>query len=516
MDYSPFSHGRSSHSLLVVVAALLAAGMAVTPTLGAEEDSEDMVQVPVSQLREITEELRYLRERDREQQQWQDSVTRHLPTSVFQATGHSTWIDDDQDATKGKAFCGDSCSSSFGGSSACCCGRCFRCQCPLPTAPCLDCNHVSTLAPYFNINVFGALKLDMIASTARAATPGTPFFLFPDTVAGFDQDNVSFHARQSTIGAALAGPQVGSLQSGGAIVAMFFNDAVLNDQYGFLPLQAFGELKNDDWRLAGGLMFDVFAPGIPTVLPFSALAASGNAGNSFRGQLRLERFIYPARDVQWTMQAALSEPITSTINSDFQLLEDNGWPNLEGRIALGLGNVQGAGAAAKRPFELGLSGVVGQLRQTTADGLTRVESDVWGTAIDARWNLSDRLGMMAEVYHGQGLGTYNAAISQTVNPTTFNTIRSTGGFGEVYFYWTPCLHTHVGYGVDDPLDRDVDAAPLALGRTFNSTLYSNILWDLNQTFRVGFEFTWRETNYRAPALPDNEGAGFHTQLQWVF
>jgi hypothetical protein len=121
--------------------------------------------------------------------------------------------------------------------------------------------------------------------------------------------------------------------------------------------------------------------------------------------------------------------------------------------------------------------------------------------------------MMAEVFHGQGLGTYNAAISQTINTTIFRTIRSTGGFGEVYFYWTPCLHTDVGYGVDDPLDRDVDDNPLALGRTLNSTLYSNILWDLNQTFRVGFEFIWRETNYRAPALPDNEGAGFHTQLQ---
>jgi hypothetical protein len=125
--------------------------------------------------------------------------------------------------------------------------------------------------------------------------------------------------------------------------------------------------------------------------------------------------------------------------------------------------------------------------------------------------------MMAEVFHGQGLGDLQRCdFADRQSDHIQRTIRSTGGFGEVYFYWTPCLHTDVGYGVDDPLDRDVDAAPLALGRTLNSTLYSNILWDLNQTFRVGFEFTWRETNYRAPALPDNEGAGFHTQLQWVF
>ena len=79
---------------------------------------------------------------------------------------------------------------------------------------------------------------------------------------------------------------MGSFQSGGMLVGMLFNDRIINDQYGFLPLQAFGELKNEDWRFAGGLQFDVFAPGVPTMLPFSALAASGNTGNSFRGQSR--------------------------------------------------------------------------------------------------------------------------------------------------------------------------------------------------------------------------------------
>ena len=49
---------------------------------------------------------------------------------------------------------------------------------------------------------------------------------------------------------------------------MFYNDSVIVDQYGFLPLQAYGELANENWRFAGGLQFDVFCPGIPTVLPF--------------------------------------------------------------------------------------------------------------------------------------------------------------------------------------------------------------------------------------------------------
>ncbi|MFV2070447.1 MAG: hypothetical protein ACC645_26065 [Pirellulales bacterium] len=356
----------------------------------------------------------------------------------------------------------------------------------------------------------------MLFSSARPISPGTPFFLTPDSRAGLAQDTFDIHARQSTLGAALTGPQMGSFRSGGMVVAMFYNDSVVVDQYGFLPLQAWGELKNDDWRFSGGLQFDVFAPGMPTVLPFSSLAASGNAGNSFRGQLRLERFLHPTDDVQWTLQAALSEPIASTIDPSFRINEDNGWPNVEGRIALGLGEVAGAGLAAKRPFEIGVSGVVGQMRTTPPPPADRVVADVWGVSTDFRWKMNDWFGVMGEAYTGQALGTYNAGILQNINGDTLEGVRSSGGWLEFFLYWTPSLHSHIGYAIDDPRDRDVADTPSVLGRVRNSTLYSNLLWDVNSTFRVAFEFTWRETDYKAPLLLDNEGAGFHTQFQWTF
>jgi hypothetical protein len=87
---------------------------------------------------------------------------------------------------------------------------------------------------------------------------------------------------------------------------------------------------------------------------------------------------------------------------------------------------------------------------------------------------------------------------------------------EVFLYWTPCLHSHLGYGIDDPIDRDVATVVPSFDRILNTTLYSNLIWDLNQTFRVAFEFTWRETDYGTVGVLDNEGAGFHTQFQWAF
>lgn len=402
---------------------------------------------------------------------------------------------------------------------SCHCG-CYPCECPLAEAPFIECPRGSTLSPYFNISFFGALKLDMLFNSARPIAAGTPFFLAPGSLAGLDQNTFDMHARQTTLGAAFTGPRSGDFQSGGLVIAMFYNDAVIVDRYGFLPLQAYGELRNQDWRFAAGLQFDAFAPGLPTVLPFSALAATGNAGNSFRGQVRLERFFYPSADSQWTLQFALSEPITTTIDPDFGLNEDNGWPNLEGRIAWSLGPVEGTGAEAKRLFEIGVSGLVGQIRTTRLNALTletgRVVADVWGLSSDFRWKINDIFGVLGEVYAGQTLGNYNGEVLQGVNVETLEGIRSTGGWLEAFVYVTPCLHNHTGYAIGDPVDDDVATVAPGLARTWSSTFYSNLIWDLNRTFRVAFKFTYRQTNYFTPGVPNNEGAGFHTQFQWAF
>ena len=55
-----------------------------------------------------------------------------------------------------------------------------------------------------------------------------------------------------------------------------------------------------------------------------------------------------------------------------------------------------------------------------------------------------------------------------------------------------------------------------LGRTENSTVYSNLIWDVTESFRVAFEVSWRETLYRSALVPDNDGVFFHTQFAWNF
>jgi hypothetical protein len=166
------------------------------------------------------------------------------------------------------------------------------CMCPETAHACEECPRVNNINPAWGLKIGGKISLDALYNSSRPIAPGTPFFLAPQ--GQFDEDTFDIHARETSIYLAADGPQIGCYKAGGLIMFALYNDSITVDRYGFLPYQAFGELKNEDWRFAGGLQMDIFAPVLPTVLPFSFLAASGNAG-LYRGQIRAERFYHPSR-----------------------------------------------------------------------------------------------------------------------------------------------------------------------------------------------------------------------------
>ena len=177
----------------------------------------------------------------------------------------------------------------------------------------------------------------------------------------------------------------------------------------------------------------------------------------------------------------------------------------------------GIGLLTPRPLEVAVSGVVGQLRRTSLEPGRRVVSDVWGVAVDTQGNFNGLVGFKGEAYTGQGLGQMTGGILQSLDAVTWKAIRSTGGWVEGFVYLKPNLHSHTGMFIDDVNDDDLTAIPQSLfGRTHNSTFCSNLLWDLDKTFRIAFEVTYRQTDYKEPTNLSNEGFGFHTQFAWTF
>jgi hypothetical protein len=366
---------------------------------------------------------------------------------------------------------------------------------------------VINLLPNFKVLIGGTATADFVYASQRTVAPGTPFFLTPASPIGASTQTFNAIARQSALFAVFQGPEVCGFETGGLVAANFYASNIASDFYGLLPIEAFGHLRNEDWRFAAGLQLDIFNPRIPTVLPFSMLFGSGNAG-AYRGQARVERYFYPSDDSQITLQAGISDPISTFITNTFQVSEDNGAPNVEGRAMLGLGANEGQGLLAHRPFEIAVSGVVGKFR--TVKLPQRVVASVWGLGSDWRWEITEKFGTKGEFYVGQGLGTYGAAVLQTINTTTFVPIWSIGGWLEVYYYLLPELHTHWGYGIDAPQKSE-----LALGQiSRNDTLFANLIWDVSKAFRLGVEATYRQTDY--VVLLNNNGFTVQTQVQFKF
>lgn len=353
---------------------------------------------------------------------------------------------------------------------------------------------VTTVDKNWGLAIFGSLNGEMLFAQSRPFIPSGVVLLFPDL--GRDTRTFEAHAKSTNIGAVLAGPEILGMKSGGMFLTYLYGEQFEADRYGFYVVRAFGELKNDDWRFAVGLNGDVINPLSPTTINFNAGQLAGNLGY-FRAQFLTERYFRFSETAQLTTQLALSNPVATSF-ADFNVppnnfLEDNGWPNLEGRVALGLGQATMKGGQQVRPVEFGCSGLVGQLRRTDFPGPNRT-LDVWAIGADARISLTERLGFKGEFFTGQSIGNYNAAILQ-VNNDLLEPIRSTGGWGECYWYWTPCLHSHFGYGIDDPLDQTVTPGLKAARPVRNEFFFGNIIWDVAKNLELGFEVSHWETSY---------------------
>lgn len=365
----------------------------------------------------------------------------------------------------------------------------------------------------WKVTAFGALAGEIIYAEQRAVIPSAVLFLTPS--GGRNTPTIDVHGKQSSLGLELQGPEICGMQSGGFVLTYFYGESLLEDQQGLFIPRGYAELKNEDWRFAAGALGDIINPRIPGSLDFVTGQGGGNLG-AFRGQFRAERYYHFDENAQLTVQTGLGNPLTTSFVGDIRtLVEDNGWPNVESRIMLGLGPLTQRGPLKMRPFEIAMSGLVGQIRRTGAE-LTIF--DVWAIGADARIELSEWCGVKAEAFHGQALGNYNAAVLQIFNPVTLEAVPTTGGWCELYVNWTDSLHSHLGFGIDDP--RNASLSPGMRSR--NQFSFVNLIWDATKSLDIGVELGRYETDYMPGAmigpLPvlDNEALVYRTRVRLKF
>lgn len=355
---------------------------------------------------------------------------------------------------------------------------------------------VSLLDKEWSATITGAMIGEMIFAEQRPVIPSAVVLISPDF--GTDTPTIDIHGKSTKVGALLRGPDLVGLQTGGAVVAYLFGEDFLADVAGINLIGGYVELKNDRWRFLFGRAGDVVNPRRPGTVDFNSGRNAGNIGFT-RGQFRAESYFHPSQDTQVSAQFALCNPIATGYDKGLvSLIEDNGWPLLQGRIVLGAGREVEKYGFVTRRFEIGMSGLLGQLRRADFGDTTLI--DVWAYGVDAKADLTECCGLQAEFFSGQGLGNLNGGILQIINPVTLQEVRTIGGWTDFYINWTERLHSSFGFGIDNPLDSTVGPG----FPTQNAFVFANLIWDMSRFAEVGFEIAKWDTDYApAPGLGDN-------------
>jgi len=331
--------------------------------------------------------------------------------------------------------------------------------------------------------------------------------------------------RRTRFGLNVAGPRIGAFggaQSKGRVEVDFQGIFVTENKPSVRLRHAYWEVGNEDFRLLVGQTWDVISPRYPGTLNFSIGWDGGNIGFR-RTQFRAERYWYPSDRTKWILQTSLNENVTADFASNPGVRrEAAGWPTLEGRAAIAWDN----GLGAKKQSEIGISGHLGE---TGFDFLVAgpppsnlppqddARFRTWSFNIDARLPVTDRFGVQVEFFTGANLSTFLGGIGQGVCPCLRVPIRSVGGWADFWLDWTQRLHSHAGFGVDDPNDNDS-----LLGRTYNQFIFANLTYDVTPKLLTGFEVTSWKTLYhetRVGQIPANQlsasAPGESVVLQWM-
>lgn len=247
---------------------------------------------------------------------------------------------------------------------ACILTKTIQAQNPHPIMSLAD----SSVKVFMGANV----KSTLLLTTKRPAPGnGTAYLLLPRDGTGVE-GSFDLNARASNIYLAAIGPKLGSFQTGSKMVFNVIRD-LSDPAYGFMPALLYVDIKNDAWRFAVGQQVDVFSERIPNMVDgYFALAASGCAGNSSRGQIRATRFIPTSGKSKLSLTLAASQPVSTYFSKDLKNnSESNGVPNLEWAVKFEAGKDPDAWVPY-HAVELAISGVTGSYRVFKNDTLSGV------------------------------------------------------------------------------------------------------------------------------------------------
>ena len=377
----------------------------------------------------------------------------------------------------------------------------------------------------YRIVPYGIGWVNIAFDTARTQAGSFTIFAQSRDVEG--ESSFSVNARASRFGTHVTGPEIFGGETSGRVEFDFFGSAQTENRAGILLRHAYGEFVGENWRAVGGQTNDVISPLIPNMQNYTPGWGAGNIGYR-RAQSRFEWWQDYADAGRLTLQGSINQTIVTDFATDpLTGGEDAGWPTIMGRIAFRpewSAHQREFSEAGCRPHsgylapgtglrpEIGFSGHIGreQVDFTTAPLADDEQFTSWSFNVDFYAPLTDNFGFQGEFFWGDVLGTFQGGIIQGIDPTTRQGIQSIGGWGELWYEVTDRVHTHAGFGIDDPRNADLSAGR----RSQNHFWFGNVVFDVTKLFSVGLEVSYWKTKF--VGLSDGEAVRVETVMKYRF
>jgi hypothetical protein len=324
---------------------------------------------------------------------------------------------------------------------------------------------------------------------SSALVPGSwSAFAAPDLLPDQDQFNVS--PGNTYLGLDIKWPKIGAWEISGKADFNLRGAKPLTANNFFQPqfVHLYGEAKTERYRILAGQTDDVVAPLFPNSLNQYPITFMPGSLGYFRPQARFETFQPVSDDFTFIFQGAIAQAIQTFDVSDEVVGRQTGMPDGNVRLALGYGEPAPNDPLQKRPFELGVSGHIGERRGTLL-AIPVVERDFtsWSGTIDLTFKLG-KLRFDGEYFGGSVLGDYAGGIFQTFNPVRGVAIRATGAWAQLTYDISDKWQVNGGYGRDDPYNRDLDFGQ----RSLNEMGFGNFFYRITPRLWVALEFSgWR-------------------------
>ncbi|MDO4573836.1 MAG: hypothetical protein Q4D98_01330 [Planctomycetia bacterium] len=365
------------------------------------------------------------------------------------------------------------------------------------------------------IRPYGMFWASLIGADARFAPADSVKMILPGDAYG--QSVCTVAARCSRLGIDVKAPDapiLGGMEMSGRLEIDFMGDlGAVENKPSVLMRHAYWKMENDTFLFLVGQTNDVISPLNSGSLNYFVNWFAGNIG--YRNpQILFGRFFYPSERMRVDWKVSLSQ----LCGSDFNTSDHAGrYPTIQTRLGWTIASCD----PEQTPIQFGISAHIGEQCYNLAllHGTEDVTIDTWSVNADLTLPLTTRFGIRGEVFHGQGLAGVNGGVDQSVDfsllrvaDASLRSIHATGGWAEIWWDLTRKAKLTVGYGIDNPLDSDMDVAPIRS----NSVLYTNIVYQFTPFLRTGVEYSYWKTLYREGYVGGDVGKANVVQWMWQF